>query len=54
MSKWMVYGIAAVADFAAAWVFYSGGRIVVPAVLLIAGLCFVVASVKAARTKATA
>ena len=39
----------ATVDFAAAYLFYSNGRIVVPAILVIAGFCFVMAAIGAAR-----
>ena len=45
MPKWALYGLAAIADFAFAWYFFSNGRIVLPAILTLAGLCFVAATV---------
>jgi hypothetical protein len=45
MPKWALYGLAAIADFAfAAW-FYSRGRLVLPAILTLAGICFVMATI---------
>jgi hypothetical protein len=44
MPKWLLYVLAAVADFAFAAYFFSNGRIVLPAILTIAGLCFVIAT----------
>ena len=49
MPKWLVYGLLAVVDFVAAYVFYSNGRIVIPAILVVAGLCFVIAASGAAK-----
>jgi hypothetical protein len=45
MPKWLLYVIAAVADFAFAAYFFSNGRVVLPAILAIAGLCFAIATV---------
>lgn len=47
MPKPILYALAAVADFVAAYVFYATGRVVVPIVLTLAGLCFVAAMVGA-------
>lgn len=51
MPKWLLYGLAAVADFGFAALFFSNGRVVLPAILTIAGLCFVAATVGAAMKK---
>jgi hypothetical protein len=48
MPKWVLYGILAAADFMAAYFFYASGRIVVPAILAIAGVCFLMATIGAA------
>jgi hypothetical protein len=49
MPKGLLYGFAAVVDFGFAWLFFSHGRVVLPAILAIAGLCFVIAAVGATR-----
>ena len=49
MPKWLLYGLLAVVDFVAAYAFYSNGRIVVPTILAVAGLCFVIAAIGAAQ-----
>ena len=49
MPKLLLYGVLAVVDFLAAYFFYTKGRIVVPAILAIAGGCFVMAAIGAAR-----
>jgi hypothetical protein len=49
MPKWLLYGFAAVVDFGFAWLFFSHGRVVLPAILVLAGLCFAIAAVGAAR-----
>lgn len=51
MPKWLVYALAAIVDFVAAWLFFANGRVVVPAILALAGLCFVFATIGAARKK---
>lgn len=51
MPKWLLYALMAVVDFAAAYLFYARGRIVVPAILALAGVCFTIAAVGAARGK---
>jgi hypothetical protein len=49
MPKWVLYGLAAAADIIIAGLFYSNGRVVLPAILAIGGVCFVFASVGAYR-----
>jgi hypothetical protein len=49
MPKWALYGLAAIADYAFAALFFSNGRIVLPGILTIAGICFSIAAVGAAR-----
>ena len=49
MSKWLLYGVLAIVDFVAAYFLYTNGRIVVPAILAIAGVCFVMAAIGTAR-----
>ena len=49
MPKWLLYGLLAVVDFVAAYVFFARGRIVVPAILVVAGVCFVMAALGAAK-----
>jgi hypothetical protein len=45
MPKWLLYGVLAVGDLAAAWYFFSNGRVVLPAILTLAALCFVAATI---------
>lgn len=49
MPKWLLFGLAAVADFVLAFLFFYRGRLIVPAILAIASVCFFVAAVKAAK-----
>ena len=49
MSKWLLYGVLAIVDFVASYFLYTNGRIVVPAILAIAGVCFVMAAIGTAR-----
>ena len=45
MPKWVLFGIAAVGDFVvAALVAYYSGRVVIPAILVAAGLLMLVAA----------
>ena len=49
MPKWILYGLAAVGQFAvAAAMFFYGDRVVIPAVLVLAGLCMTAAAVGSA------
>ena len=56
MPKWLLYASLAVLDFVAAYVFFARGRIIVPAILTLAGVCFVFAcvgeAVKAKKSRA--
>lgn len=49
MPKWLLFGLAAVGNFVIAVIAYRGGRLIIPLVLTVAGLCFVIAAVGAAR-----
>jgi hypothetical protein len=49
MPKWLLYGLAAGGNFVVAVMTYRSGRIVVPIVLVAAGVCFVMATIGAAR-----
>ncbi len=49
--RWLLYAVLAVVDFMAAYFFYANGRIVVPSILVIAGVCFTIAAVGATRGK---
>lgn len=44
MPKWTLYALLAVVDAAAAWYFFSNGRLVLPSILTLAALCFVFAT----------
>jgi hypothetical protein len=49
--KWLPYGVLAVADLVAAYLFYADGGFVLPVILVLAGLCFTAAAVGAAMGK---
>ena len=51
MSKTLLYSFAAIADFVFAVVVYRTGRVVVPAILVFAGICFAVAAIGSALGK---
>jgi len=40
-----LYALLAILDFGFAWYFFSNGRIVLPVILTLAGLCFVAATI---------
>ena len=44
MPKWTLYALLAVVDLVAAGYFFSNGRVVLPAILTLAALCFVFAT----------
>jgi hypothetical protein len=44
MPKWLLFD-----NFVVAAIAYRGGRLVIPSILVVAGLCFFMASVGAAR-----
>lgn len=52
MPKWLLYSVAAVASFAGAILAYLSDRIVIPFMLVLGGICFIVAAVGAARESA--
>ncbi len=49
MPKWLLFGLAAAGNFVIAVIAYRSGRIVIPVILAVAGLCFVMAAAGAAR-----
>ena len=49
MSKTLLYSLAAMVDIIIAILAYRSGRIVIPVILVIAGICFAMAAVGAAR-----
>ena len=51
MPKWSLYGALAIVDLVAAWYFFSNGRVVLPAILTLAALCFVFATLGELRKK---
>ena len=52
MPKWLLFGLAAVGQFAvAAAVFFNSDRVVIPGVLTLAGLLMLVAAVGSAMGK---
>ena len=48
MSKTVLYTLAMIADFAIAVLAYRSGRVVIPIILVFAGLCFAVAAIGSA------
>ena len=48
MPKAAMFAIAAVGDLIIAFILYQGGRVVLPLILAVAGLCFVAAAVGSA------
>jgi hypothetical protein len=51
MPKWLLFGLAGVADLVVAVLTYRSGRIVFPAILTLAGALFLVAAVGSAMGK---
>jgi hypothetical protein len=51
MSKTLLYSLAAIADIVIAILAWRGGRIVIPAILVIAGFCFAAAAIGSALGK---
>lgn len=49
MPKWLLFALGAVVDFVVAFMAYRGGRVVIPLVLAVAGVCFAAAAVGSAR-----
>jgi hypothetical protein len=48
MPKATMFAIAAVGDLIIAFILYQGGRVILPLILGVGGLCFVVAAVGSA------
>jgi hypothetical protein len=48
MSKTVFYSLAMIVDFVFAIIAYRSGRVVVPIILVFAGLCFAVAAIGSA------
>ena len=51
MSKTVFYSLAMIVDFVFAIIAYRSGRVVVPIILVFAGLCFAVAAIGRGRPK---
>ena len=51
MPKWLLFALAGVADLVIAVITYRNGRIVLPAILTLAGVLFLVAAVGSAMGK---
>ena len=49
MPKWLMFGLAAIADFVIAVIAYRSGRVLIPAVLAVAGVCFIIAAAGSAK-----
>ena len=48
MPKWVLFAIAAVGDLIVAAFLYQGGRVSLPLILAVGGVCFIVAAVGSA------
>jgi hypothetical protein len=48
MSKTLLYSLAMIGDFAIAVLAYRSGRVVIPIILVFAGVCFAVAAIGSA------
>ncbi|HLL73596.1 MAG TPA: hypothetical protein VK363_19315 [Pyrinomonadaceae bacterium] len=51
MPKWLLFGLAAVGQFVLAVVFFNTGRVVIPAILVLAGVCMSIAAIGQAMGK---
>ena len=52
MQKWMLFGLLAVGEFiAAAAIFFYSGRVLIPAILALAGVLMLIAAVGKATGK---
>ncbi len=52
MPKWLLFGLIAAGQFAvAAALFFNSGRIVIPVILTLAGVCMLIAAVGHAMGK---
>ena len=49
MSRTLLYSLAAIVDIIIAILAYRSGRIVIPVILVIAGICFAMAAIGTAR-----
>ena len=49
MPKWLLFSLAAAVNFVVAFMAYRGGRLLIPAILTVAGVCFVIAAAGSAR-----
>ena len=54
MSKTLLYSLAAMVDIIIAILAYRSGRIVIPVILVIAGICFAMAAIGSARASGAA
>jgi hypothetical protein len=54
MPKWLLFALAALGNFVVALLAYRSGSVVVPIILVLAGLCFIMAAVGAARASGRA
>jgi threonine/homoserine/homoserine lactone efflux protein len=49
MPKWLLFVVAALGNFVVALLAYWSGSVVIPIILVLAGLCFIMAAVGVAR-----
>lgn len=49
MLKWLLFGLAAVGNFVFAVITYNNGRVIVPIILVIAGILMAIASIGSAK-----
>lgn len=49
MPKWLLFVLAAIGNFVIALLAYRSGSVVIPIILALAGMCFIMAAVGAAK-----
>jgi hypothetical protein len=49
MPKWLLFGIVAVGDLIFAVITYRNGRVIMPIILVFAGVCFIIAALGTAK-----
>ncbi len=49
MPKWLLFGLAAVGNFVFAVITYNNGRVVVPVILVFAGILMAIAAIGSAK-----
>jgi hypothetical protein len=49
MPKWLLFGLAAAGNFVIAVMLYNSGRLIIPVILALAGVCFLIAAAGSAK-----